>query len=296
MAEQKVELRKVRDFSENLNDTFLFIRQNFKPLVTSFLAIAGIFMLAHSILNGVYQGHVSGAFRDIINHRTSTPIDSPFATMFNGTYFVLLLLGLANYVAMHVVITCHIKLYDIKQGEAPTIEEVWNEFKNYFLKVLVYTIPITLLIIIGCLFCIVPGVYLAVVLTPFTIALIIDDATFGGAWERCFAIIKNNFWPSLGLYLLMYLISVFSAGIISAVLGGIASLISYFTTRDIVTTITIATSVLGVFSFIFYIVFYVSVCLHYFNLSERYDGTGMLRKIDSIGNGGADFNNIQEQY
>jgi hypothetical protein len=296
MAEQKVELRKVRDFSENLNDTFLFIRQNFKPLVTSFLAIAGIFMLAHSILNGVYQGHVSGAFRDIINHRTSTPIDSPFATMFNGTYFVLLLLGLANYVAMHVVITCYIKLYDIKQGEAPTIEEVWNEFKKYFLKVLVYTIPITLLIIIGCLFCLIPGIYLAVVLTPFTIALIIDDATFGGAWERCFAIIKNNFWPSLGLYLLMYLISVFSAGIISAVLGGITSLISYFTTRDIVTTITIATSVLGVFSFIFYIVFYVSVCLHYFNLSERYDGTGMLRKIDSIGNGGADFNNIQEQY
>jgi hypothetical protein len=296
MAEQKVELRKVRDFSENLNDTFLFIRQNFKPLVTSFLAIAGIFMLAHSILNGIYQNHVGGAFRDIINRRTTIPIDSPFGAVFNGTYFVLIFLAWANFVAMNVVVTCYMKLYDTLQGQAPTIEQVWNEFKKYFLKVLIFSIPISLLIVIGFLFCIVPGVYLAVVLTPFAVILIVDDATFGGAWDKCFAIIKHNFWPSLGVYLLVYLISVFSAGIISAVLGGITALISYFTTRDIVTTITIATSVLGVFSFIFYIVFYVSVCLHYFNLSERYDGAGMLRKIDSLGNGGTDFNNVQEQY
>jgi hypothetical protein len=126
MAEQKVELRKVRDFSENLNDTFLFIRQNFKPLVTSFVAIAGIFMLAHSILNGIYQGHVGGAFRDIINRRTTIPIDSPFGAMFNGTYFALLFLGWANFVAMNVVVTCYMKLYDTLQGQAPTIEQVWN--------------------------------------------------------------------------------------------------------------------------------------------------------------------------
>jgi hypothetical protein len=52
MAEQKVELRKIRDLSENLNDTFTFIRQNFKPLVTSFLGIAGIVMLANAIMGG----------------------------------------------------------------------------------------------------------------------------------------------------------------------------------------------------------------------------------------------------
>ena len=55
MAEQKIELRKIRDLSENLNDTFTFIRQNLKPLVTSFLGIAGIVMLANAIVGGIYQ-------------------------------------------------------------------------------------------------------------------------------------------------------------------------------------------------------------------------------------------------
>ena len=65
MAEQKVELRKIRDFSDNLNDTFLYIRQNLKPLLTSFLGIAGVFMLTAAIIQGLYQNEVGGVFQDI---------------------------------------------------------------------------------------------------------------------------------------------------------------------------------------------------------------------------------------
>jgi hypothetical protein len=88
MAEQEIELRKIRDLSLNLNDTFGFIRQNFKPLVISFLAIAGIFMLANSILNGIYQGGVmGGAIKDVMLGKRDTT-GSPF-WMFNETYFVV---------------------------------------------------------------------------------------------------------------------------------------------------------------------------------------------------------------
>jgi ABC-type dipeptide/oligopeptide/nickel transport system permease component len=96
--------------------------------------------------------------------------------------------------------------------------------------------------------------------------------------------------------LLVYLIYAFSAGIISAVVGGITGLISYFTTKDISTTIGVVTSVINIFSFLFYIVFYVSVCLHYFNLSERYDSSGLRRRLDTLGQTGNNFNDVQEQY
>jgi hypothetical protein len=295
MAQQKIELRKVRDLSENLNDTFAFISQNFKPLVTSFLAIAGIFMLANSILNGMYQSQVGGGLiKDILGgNRTAnrSPLD-----VINATYFVVVGLAWLNFIAMSVVITCYMKLYDRSAAQVPTIEEVWNEFKKHFLKVFVYTIPVTLLIVTGFAFCIVPGIYLAVVFTPFSIALIIEEETFGEALKRCFAIVKNNFWTSFGTYLLVYLIYAFSAGIISAVVGGITGLISYFTTKDISTTIGVVTSVINIFSFLFYIVFYVSVCLHYFNLSERYDSSGLRRRLDTLGQTGNNFNDVQEQY
>ncbi len=295
MAEQKIELRKIRDLSENLNDTFGFIRQNFKPLVTSFLVIAGIFMLANSILNGIYQGGVmGGAIKDVMLGKRDTT-RSPF-WMLNGTYFVVVSLAWINFIAMSTGITCYMKLYDRLQKQPPTIQEVWDEFKKYFLKVLLYSIPIALLTAAGFIFCIAPGVYLAVVFVPFSIALIVEDETFSGAWDRCFALIKNNFWSSLGLYVLVYIIYSFSAGIISGVFALLTGLASYFTTKDITTTIGIATSVLNIFSFVFYIVFYVSVVLHYFNLAERQYGTGVMQRLNTLGEKGNDFNNVQEQY
>ncbi len=294
MAEQKVELRKTRDLGENLNDTFSFIRQNFKPLVASFLGIAGIIMLANAIVGGIYQSQVGGnVIKDILSGRHT--VRSPFS-LISPTYFAVLGLGWINYIAMNVVIVCYVKLYDSLQGQSPTIQDVWEEFKKYFLKVFLYTIPVTLVTVLGFGFCLLPGIYLAVVFVPFSIAIIVEDQTFGGAWNRCFNLIKNNFWTSLGIYFIVYLVYGLSAGIISGVITAITGLISYFTTRDISTSIGIATSVLSIFSFVFYIIFYVSVCLHYFNLVERHDGTGMMRRLDSLGGSGNDFNNIQEHY
>jgi len=294
MAEQKVELRKIRDFSDNLNDTILFIRQNFKPLLTGFLSTAGIFMLTSAILNGLYQSQFGVLLQQIFNRSTPTPM-SP-GELFNTNYFLVLIFAWLNYVAMQVAVISYIKVYEIKNGEAPTIVEVWDVFKRYFLKVFFYSIPIVILIGLGLILCFIPGIYLWVVFVPFSVILIIEEETFGGAYDRCFRLIKNNFWISLGIYFLTYLIAAFSSSIISVVVGGIAGLISYFTTKNINTTVGIVTSILDIFGLIFYIVFYLSVCLHYFNLAEKYDGTGMMRKLDSLGGNDQNFDNTQEQY
>ena len=294
MAEQKVELRKIRNFSDNLNDTILFIRQNLKPLLACFMGIAGIFMLTSAVLAGIYQSQWGSVFQAILNRRNPDAV-AP-VNLFNWNYFLVLIFGWLNYVAMQVTVISYIKVYEVKNGETPVISEVWFVFKRYFFKVFFYSIPIFLLTVLGCIFCLVPGIYLGVVFVPFSVILIMEDQTFGEAFNRCFRLIKNNVWISLGIYFLTYLISAFSGGIISLIVGGIAGLISYFTTGNLNATIGIVTSILGIFRFIFYIVFYVSVCLHYFNLAEKYDGTGMMRKLDSIGGNDQNFDNIQEQY
>lgn len=294
MVKQKVELRKIRDFSDNLNDTILFIRQNFKPLLTCFLGIAGIFMLTSAVLTGIYQSQWGNLLRDILN-RKNPDADSP-VNLFNWNYFLVIIFSWLNFVAMQVAVISYIKVYEVKNGETPVIEEVWNVFKRYFLKVFFYSIPIALLTALGCILCVAPGIYLGVVFVPFSAILIIEDKSFGEAFNRCFRLVKDNFWISLGIYFLTYLIASFSGGIISSIVGVISGLISYFTTRSINATVGIIASILNIFSFIFYIVYYVSVCLHYFNLTEKYDGTGMMRKLDSIGGNDQNFDNIQEQY
>jgi hypothetical protein len=294
MAEQKVEPRKIRDFSENLNDTFLFIKQNFKPLVVSFLGIAGIFILANSIVTGMYQSRMGGIFREIFAGGGAETV-SPFS-LFSGTYFLVVILSWLSISAMQTAIIAYLKVYETKNGEPATIHEVWEVFKNYYLQVLFYTIPVYLVIIIGFVFCILPGIYLAVVLLPFPVVLMVEDQTFSGAFNRCFAIIKDNFWSSLLIYFVVYLIYAIASGIITAVMAGISGIISYLTTNDVATTIGVVTSILSVLSFVFYIVFYVSVTLHYFTLAEKYDGTGMMKRLDKLGGSNDEFNNVQEQW
>lgn len=294
MAQQKVELRKIRDFSENLNDTFVFIAQNLKPLTVSFLGIAGIFMLAAAIIQGIYQNEMSDVFEQIFKGSSaSSPV--PFE-LFGSTYFLVGLFAWINVVAMRVALIAYVKVYDRNDGATPAMPEVWDEFKRYFLKVLFYSLPIILLIFIGFIFCIAPGVYFWVVLAPFEIVLMVENKSFSDAFSRCYVIIKENFWQSFGIYVIAYLIYSFMSGIIGGIIGLISGAISYFTTNDISTTVALVTSILNIFSFVFYIVFFISVILNYYSLTEKYDGTGILKRLDSLGGSSSNFNNIEEQY
>ncbi|MEO6330655.1 MAG: hypothetical protein ABIO55_17105 [Ginsengibacter sp.] len=294
MDEQKVELRKIRDFSDNLNDTILFIRQNLKPLLTCFVTIAGAFMLTSAILTGLYQNQWGSLIQDILNRKNTRTTGA--VNMFNGSFFLVLIFAWLNYVAMQVVVISYVKVYELKNGKMPLIGEVWDVFKKYFLKVFFYSIPISILTALGFFLCLFPGIYLAVVFVPFFAVLIVEDRPFGEAYSRCLKLIKDNFWISFGIYILTYLIAYFCGGIISLVLGSITGLISYFTTRDIDTTVVLIDAIINIFAFIFYIFYYVAVCMHYFNLSEKYDGIGMMRKLDSIGGNDQDFDNTKEQY
>ncbi len=295
MVEQKVELRKVRDFSDNLNDTFLFIRQNLKPLLTAFLGIAGIFMLLSAIFSGLYQSDFGSLFEQIIRGGRPATSQSPFQFI-SANYFLVLLFSWMNVTAMQVVIVAYMKSYEEHDGAVPVVDEVWKIFRDNYVKLFIYSVLNAMIMAIGFALCILPGIYFAVVLLPFPAIVMIENLSFNAAFSRCFVIIKDNFLSSLGLYVVVYLIYSFSSGIISAIIGGIGGLLYYFTTKDISSTVAIFTSILSIFSYVFYVVFFVSVVLNYYSLTERFDGTGILKKLDTLGDGPQNFDNIQEQY
>jgi hypothetical protein len=295
MAEQKIELRKIRDFGENINDTFLFIRQNFKPLLANFFAICGIFMLAHAIFNGIYQSRVFGIF-DEVRKGVTFRNNSDFYEVFTPEYFLAILLGLLSYIAMRVVVCVYVKFYLQNKGAKPAIADIWALFIKYYLRVFIYSIPLFILVVIGSVFCLAPGIYLMVVLTPFDMVLIIEDQGFTATFNRCFAIIRGNFWISFAIYLVAGIIYTFSGTIVGMVVGVIVGLGTYFTTNNVGTTAGMVTSLLNVFSGVFYIIFAVSTALQYFNLVERHDGTGILQRVEAMGDNENDFDHIQEQY
>jgi hypothetical protein len=294
MDHPKIELRKIRDFGENLNDTFLFLKQNLKPLLAAYFAIVGIFMIAQAIANGMYQSQTFGVFDKI---RKGIPEDgNSFGNIISAEYFLYIILSWLTLIVAKVLVSVYIKFYLENNGAKPGIDDIWHLFKRYIFKGLVFSIPILGLILFGLVVCILPGIYLFVVFVPFQFILVIEDESLGGAFNRCFELIKENFWISLATYLVSYMVYSFSAMIIGVVVGLVAGVLTYLSTESVGATAGFFSSFLNIFSLVFYIIFLVSACLHYFNLAEIRDGSGILQRIQNIGEQPAHFDNNQEQY
>ncbi len=283
MAEQEINFRKVREFGDNLNDTFLFIKQNLKGLLGAFFGFCGIFMLGKAIFSGLYESRSFGFLDRLGGGFAAGGQRTAISEIFTPEYFLIIFFSWLTFVSMRVVLAAYIKFYVENDGLHPSMDQVWVYFKKYFFRVFFYSIPIWVLIIIGTLFCLLPGIYLAVVFTAFDMVLVIEDATMGEAFNRCFLIIKDQFWISLAIYLVALIIYSFGGMIISLLIGGLVGLATYFTTKSIGTTAGVVTSFLNIFSGVFYIVFFVSSAFQYFNLAERHDGTGILQRIDALG-------------
>lgn len=294
MAQQKVQLRKIRDFGENFSDTFQFIRQEFKPLLTVFIFIGGIFLLVNAIFAGIYNQQALGIFSALIRSERYTN-NGNYYSFFSASYFLLLLLNLLTLSAMRTIIAVYMRCYD-EQQTSPTPQQVWSGFVRNIFQIFIFSIIRFVFIVIGYIMCAAPGVYLTVVLMPFSFIIVNENASFGDTFTRCFDLIKENFWISLAIYLVAMLIFSFSSGIIGFVVGIITETLSYFTTKQINRSLPVVGAVLNLIEYFFYIIFFVSAGLQYYTLVEIRDGTGLARRLENLGNNAHPNTNTEEEF
>ena len=293
MAQQKIQLRKLRDFGENFSDTFQFIRQEFKPLLTTFSLVAGIFILINAILTGIFQKSAFG-FLDQFQKGILTK-EPDFSSIISPMYFVTIGFMLVTITAMRTVIAVYMKYYD-EHNESPTVTAVWTGFIKYFFKAFIFSFPQYLLIAVGFVFCLFPGFYFMIVFAPFLFVIVNEDLSFSESFSRCFDLIKENFWISLAIYLIAYIIFSISSSIVGFALGLLFGAGSYFTTKEWSTTAGIFMSIVNIVQYLFYIIFFVSVGLNYYNLVEAKDGTGLAKRLENLGGNINPNTNIEEQY
>jgi len=282
MASEKIQLRKVRTFSDALNDVLQFLKQEFKPLLRSFFLICGIFILTVAILNGLYTSNIANIYKHMLTGSGAWGMTP--TSIYNGTYFLTIAVTMMTQMIVYALVASYMKVYEDKNNISPTVEEVWNVFRQNILYLLFYGLLFTILIVIGLVFCIAPGLYLYTVFAPFGYIIIMEnDKNLGNIFGRCFVLIKENFWPSLGLYLLSGFIYSTCASIVGLVVGGITGLLSYFTTKDISIVAASVGGILQIFSSAFSIILYLAIGMQYFSLEEKQNGTGLMERIQNMG-------------
>ena len=161
----KVELNQIRDLGQVVDDSILFLKQNFKPLLKSYFTICGVLWLAEAVIGVVNQIQTIQRIQDG---------DSVFSLAF----FIVMFLGFLNYTLLILTILSYITLYRDKDKETPTVEEVWTYVKYYFFRMFGGSLVLLMALAAGTVCCFFPGIYLYPILILVPAIMVIENTSF----------------------------------------------------------------------------------------------------------------------
>lgn len=293
MAQQKVQLRKIRDFGDNFSDTFQFIKQEFKPLMTAFTLIGVVFAILISLLTMLYRNQLS-SFQENISSAADLSY-SDLLSVYNGTFFLLMGLAVVAFAAMVTCIAVYMKYYD-ENDTSPTVNDLWRSFLKYFFRNAVLGIIHMVLFLLGFIFCILPGLYFLFVLMPFAFIVVNEDLSIGQAFSRCFELIKENFWSSAAIYFVLGIMVLTMSMVVVVIAELITGAGSLFSMENVQSQNPVVDIIQNILQYYFYVIIYVSVGLNYYSLTEKRDGAGLARRLEGLGGSFNPNENIEEQY
>ncbi|MFD9700554.1 hypothetical protein [Lentzea sp. NPDC059081] len=104
-------------------------------------------------------------------------------------------------------------------GKPVTFAQAWEEFKPRLLPLVGATLLAGLAIAVGLVFCAIPGIYLYVLFSLVTPALVLERCSVGVAFSRSRALVKNAWWRTFGVLLLTLVIGWVISWIVSLPFG-----------------------------------------------------------------------------
>ncbi|SHN16655.1 hypothetical protein [Mucilaginibacter sp. OK098] len=275
---QPIELRRVRDFGQIINDSFTFFKENLKPLLKVLFIICGFFIVIGCISTiSTYLNMSSFYAMDSNRFDSSKPLAYLVNVLINA--FITLI----TQAFIHLTTLCYISVYLEKNNTTPTLAEVWGYFRYYFFRVLGSSIVVFFVLGLGFLFCIIPGIYLMPIVYLIIPIIVIENSSFGYAFNKSFRLIKDNWWVVFGVIFIMSLIISISGSIASIPLSVIGVSSKFLSLKAFKLPLIIIFSILHNMIMLAYAIPAIAISMCYFNLSEQKEGTGLLGRIDKIG-------------
>ncbi len=280
--EENFEPRKVRDFGEVINDTFVFIFKTWKPLLRAYVVICGFFVIGGTLATLLQQFRMLKGIKHGLPGSPRDPF-SIFANLLGYEYIIAILFSLMTYTVITLTSLAFIHLYKEKGNEVPTTEEVWTYVKFYFFQFLGSSAVLFVLLVAGTMLCFIPGIYLFPIVGLMFPIMMMESSNLGFAFSKAFTLIKSNWWPTFGVQMIM-LILVMAASFIFHIPLAIAGMTSFFTGITKMDTFSIVMQVvISHITMVFLIFPNIALALSYYSLSEQKDGTGLMGRIRDFG-------------
>ncbi len=284
---ERINFREIGDLGQILQKSAQFIRQNFLSVFKSALLI----VLVPFAIGAVVSGTSLVRFYSNLASNMSDPyfINHPFS--YFGSLIPGSLLMSISYMLFYIVTVSYIKQY-VNGVEEINQSTVWQDVKKHILKVFFGGIIVALLIYVGMIFCLIPGIYFAIVLSHIFAIAIVEDKGFGASFNKSFKIIKGQWWNSF----LLYLVSTFIISGITfvAILPAYAVMfvgmfknINAGNPEAMFDNMSSMGWLMPIYFLVYLVVLLITATIqttNYFNLVERQEGLGEKSAIEGLGN------------
>ncbi|WP_187264588.1 hypothetical protein [Pontibacter beigongshangensis] len=278
---QKINFREERDFGQKLNATFHFIRSNFKALFRTVLLYVTPVALVSGILSGLYQARLLKKIGGGYGQESYAEL-SFFEQVNSLNYYAYLFFTLVSVLMLMLTVHSYMVVYQDEEGRVEPAA-VWQHIKVNLVKVIYSGVALAFLTLLG-LVLLGFGIYLSIVFSLFVIIMVREELDFIPTVERCFYLMKGNWWATFG-FLLM-------AGLIQSVIGWLPALPAMLipTLRmfevpgaDSDVLLVFLNAFASVLTVFVYAVSAVAIGFQYYNLVEKKDGIGYMEQADRIG-------------
>lgn len=279
-----IQFKKQRELGAILTDTFAFIRTRGLQLLGLILRITGPALLV-LVFSYVYYIQVflgqGGGYGGVSGN-------------FIGSVFIALLLmivsGMAFYALLYGTILHSIKSYIENNGEIIK-EEVTSGVKNSFWSLLGLSILVALMTGVGMIFCIAPGIYLAVVLALTYSIHVFEKKDVTESISYSFRLIKDEWWITFATFIVIGILY-YIMMIVFNIPQYIYLFIRGFTIADTISAnpadmfdwVYLALNSIGIIAqYILQGVIVIATAFIYYNLNEKKNFTGTIETIETLG-------------
>jgi hypothetical protein len=253
MENNQTEFYKEREFGEIISTPITFFAQEFKLIVKSLLLFVGPFILLEVILSHYLKLDFNQDILSLMTEGSNYNLNS-----LKGYGLLFSLLQLLRSAMMYCLLGVYIKLYILSGRGTFGINDLWDGIKKFYLPVFVGNFVALIMIVIGVILILLPGLYIGVVMSILIPIIIFEDEGVGKAITRTFEVMKGNWWITFGAYVVMYILIFIAGGIIAFIIGKGIGLLGQSVIITSVNSVVgglvqlLVTSIIGLLPFVLY--------------------------------------------
>jgi hypothetical protein len=291
LSSDRFQLRQLRSFSDTISLIFDITRSGFKPMLLSTLRICGPWL----VIGAIATTFLLAEFFTLIANQSSA-VDE-WDPMYSDTFldslpsvllslFVSIIVLSIGAALQMCIVYVSIRHY-ADHGEFPDHDTVRVGMRRYFWRALFAAIVSNIMVSIASQFFYLPGIYLSVPLGLLAMTVVAEDTDIGKGLSRVFALIKDRWWYSFGILLVVGLAE-FALVLALAIPGTILTMgtVSLVPTLDIGPVLPLVAGLVSIAAIVLmafaYLLTYVGYSVLYYQHAERIDGIDLGRRVASL--------------